>query len=322
VGNQAIVVEGLAKRYGELAALDGVDLQVEEGTIFGMLGPNGAGKTTAVRILATILAPDAGRAEVLGHDVVREPAAVRLRIGLAGQYAAVDPNLTGRENLRMVGILGQLPRSAIAPRADELLERFSLADAADRPLRTYSGGMRRRLDIAASLVPRPPVLFLDEPTTGLDLTSRNELWDMIRELVGEGTTVLLTTQYLEEADQLAGRVAVIDGGHVIANDAPGRLKADLGDTVVEMDFADEPLAMRAVGLLGGDGVGSVERDGRTVRVSSDRGARVLVDVLRRFDGDGVEPDTLSVREPSLDDVFLALTGHRAESAPPDEGSAA
>ena len=322
MGDQAIVVEGLVKRYGELAALDGIDLQVEEGTIFGLLGPNGAGKTTAVRILATILAPDAGRAEVLGHDVVREPAAVRLRIGLAGQYAAVDPNLTGRENLRMVGILGQLPRSAIAPRADELLERFSLADAADRPLRTYSGGMRRRLDIAASLVPRPPVLFLDEPTTGLDLTSRNELWDMIRELVGEGTTVLLTTRYLEEADQLAGRVAVIDGGRVIANDAPRRLKADLGDTVVEMDFADEPLAMRAVGLLGGDGVGSVERDGRTVRVSSDRGAHVLVDVLRRFDGDGVEPDTLSVREPSLDDVFLALTGHRAESASPDEGSAA
>ena len=322
MGDQAIFVEGLAKRYGELAALDGIDLQVEEGTIFGLLGPNGAGKTTAVRVLATILAPDAGRAEVLGHDVVREPAAVRLRIGLAGQYAAVDPNLTGRENLRMVGILGQLPRSAIAPRADELLERFSLADAADRPLRTYSGGMRRRLDIAASLVPRPPVLFLDEPTTGLDLTSRNELWDMIRELVGEGTTVLLTTQYLEEADQLAGRVAVIDGGRVIANDAPRRLKADLGDTVVEMDFADEPLAMRAVGLLGGDGVGSVERDGRTVRVSSDRGAHVLVDVLRRFDGDGVEPDTLSVREPSLDDVFLALTGHRAESASPDEGSAA
>jgi daunorubicin resistance ABC transporter ATP-binding subunit len=322
VGDQAIIVEALTKRYGDVAALDGIDLQVPEGTIFGLLGPNGAGKTTAVRVLATVLRPDGGRAEVLGRDVVREPAAVRRRIGLAGQYAAVDPNLTGRENLRMVGVLGQLPRSAIAPRADELLERFSLADAADRPLRTYSGGMRRRLDIAASLVPRPPVLFLDEPTTGLDLTSRNELWDMIRELVGEGTTVLLTTQYLEEADQLAERVAVVDGGRVIANDTPARLKADLGDTVVEMDFADEPLAVRALGLLGGDGVGAVEREGRTVRVSSDRGARVLVDVLRRFDGGGVEPDTLSVREPSLDDVFLALTGHRAASAPADEGSAA
>jgi ABC-2 type transport system ATP-binding protein len=308
----AIVVEGLTKRYGDLAALDGIDLEVQEGTVFGLLGPNGAGKTTAVRVLATILRPDAGRAEVLGRDVVREPDAVRRRIGLAGQYAAVDPNLTGRENLRMVGILGQLPRSAIAPRADELLRRFSLSDAADRPLRTYSGGMRRRLDIAASLVPKPPVLFLDEPTTGLDLTSRNELWDMIRELVDEGTTVLLTTQYLEEADQLAGRVAVIDGGHVIANDTPQRLKADLGDTVVEMDFPDEPTAERATALLGND-LGAVEREHRTVRVSSNRGAHVLVDVLRRFDADGVEPDTLSVREPSLDDVFLSLTGHRVET---------
>jgi daunorubicin resistance ABC transporter ATP-binding subunit len=307
----AIVVEGVTKHFGDLAALDGIDLQVEEGTVFGLLGPNGAGKTTAVRVLATILHPDAGRVEVLGRDVVREPEAVRRRIGLAGQYAAVDPNLTGRENLRMVGILGQLPRAAIAPRSDELLERFSLTDAADRPLRTYSGGMRRRLDIAASLVPKPPVLFLDEPTTGLDLTSRNELWEMIRELVEEGTTVLLTTQYLEEADQLAGRVAVIDEGHVIANGTPGQLKSDLGATVVEMDFADEPLAARAVALLAGDGVGKVEREHRTVRVSSDRGAHVLVEVLRRFDGDGVEPDTLSVREPSLDDVFLALTGHRA-----------
>ena len=317
----AILVEGLTKRFGELAALDGIDLQVEEGTIFGLLGPNGAGKTTAVRVLATILHPDGGRAEILGRDVVREPEAVRRRIGLAGQYAAVDPNLTGRENLRMVGILAQMPRAVISPRSDELLERFSLTGAADRPLRTYSGGMRRRLDIAASLVPKPPVLFLDEPTTGLDLTSRNELWEMIRELVGEGTTVLLTTQYLEEADQLAGRVAVIDGGHVIANDAPGRLKADLGATVVEMDFADEPLAQRALGLLAGDGLGKVEREHRTVRVSSDRGAHVLVEVLRRFDNDGVEPDTLSVREPSLDDVFLALTGHRAVAEEAEGGDA-
>ena len=321
MSDPAIVVEGLTKRFGELLALDGIDLEVDEGTVFGLLGPNGAGKTTAVRVLATILHPDAGRAEVLGRDVVREPEAVRRRIGLAGQYAAVDPNLTGRENLRMVGVLGQLPRAAIAPRADELLRRFSLTDAADRPLRTYSGGMRRRLDIAASLVPKPPVLFLDEPTTGLDLTSRNELWEMIRELVGEGTTVLLTTQYLEEADQLAGRVAVIDGGHVIANDTPGRLKAELGDTVVEMDFADEALAERALALLG-DGIGKVEREHRTVRVSSNRGAHVLVDVLRRFDADGVEPDTLSVREPSLDDVFLALTGHRAVSDEPSTGDAA
>jgi daunorubicin resistance ABC transporter ATP-binding subunit len=316
----AIQAEGLAKRFGDVAALDGIDLQVERATVFGLLGPNGAGKTTAVRILSTILQPDAGRAEVLGRDVVREPEAVRRRIGLAGQYAAVDANLTGRENLRMVGVLSQMARNAIAPRANSLLERFSLTDAADRPLRTYSGGMRRRLDIAASLMPSPPVLFLDEPTTGLDLTSRNELWAMIRELVDEGTTVLLTTQYLEEADQLAGRVAVIDGGHVIANDEPSRLKAQMGDTVVEMSFPDEGFAERAVGLLGGDSLGKVEREHRTVRVSSNKGARVLVEVLRRFDADGVEPSTLTVREPSLDDVFLALTGHRAEASEPDQSA--
>jgi ABC-2 type transport system ATP-binding protein len=316
MGDPAILVEQLTKRFGELAALDGVDLAVERRTVFGLLGPNGAGKTTAVRVLSTILQPDAGRAEVLGHDVVREPEAVRRRIGLAGQYAAVDANLTGRENLRMVGVLGQLPRSAIAPRADVLLERFSLSGAADRPLRTYSGGMRRRLDIAASLMQRPPVLFLDEPTTGLDLTSRNELWSMIRELVSDGTTVLLTTQYLEEADQLADRIAVIDDGHVIANDTPARLKSELGDTVVEMGFADEPLAERALGLLSGDGLGTVERDGSAVKVSSNRGAHMLIEILHRLDAerDGLEPATLSVREPSLDDVFLALTGHRAEHA--------
>ena len=309
----AIVVEGLVKRFDEIVALDGVDLDVAEGTVFGLLGPNGAGKTTAVRVLATVLQPDAGRAMVLGHDVVKEPDAVRRRIGMAGQYAAVDPNLTGRENLQMVGVLGQLPRPAIAPRADELLGRFDLLDAADRPARTYSGGMRRRLDIAASLVPRPPVLFLDEPTTGLDLTSRNELWDMIRELVADGTTVLLTTQYLEEADQLAGRIAVVDGGKIIANDTPSALKSQLGDTVVELGFLDEATAERAQVLLGEGIPGSVEREGSSLRVSSDQGPRVLVEVLRRFDGDDIEPATLSVREPSLDDVFLTLTGRHAET---------
>lgn len=312
MGENAIVVEGLRKHFGDVVALDGVTFEVPEGTVFGLLGPNGAGKTTAIRVLATVLRPDAGRAEVLGRDVVREPEAVRRRIGLAGQNAAVDPNLTGRENLRMVGLLGQLPRREITPRADELLERFDLSIAADRPLRTYSGGMRRRLDVAASLVQRPPVLFLDEPTTGLDLTSRNELWDMIRELVNDGTTVLLTTQYLEEADRLASRIAVVDLGRVIANDTPDQLKTQLGSTVVEMDVRGDGRAVRAVQLLGESIGGRVEREGDTIRITSDRGAHVLIDVLRSLDGDGLSPDTLTVREPSLDDVFLALTGRHAE----------
>jgi ABC-2 type transport system ATP-binding protein len=307
----AILVEGLRKRFGSVAALDGVDFDVPAGTVFGLLGPNGAGKTTAVRILSTILRPDAGRAEVLGFDVVRSPEAVRRRIGLAGQNAAIDPNLTGHENLRLIGKLTQLPQERIAPRADELLERFDLTDAAHRPARTYSGGMRRRLDVAAALVQRPPVLFLDEPTTGLDLHSRNELWAMIRELVGDGTTVLLTTQYLEEADRLAERVAVVDGGHIIANDTPARLKADLGKTVVEMSLPDESAAARAVAILSGR-AGRVEHEGSTLRLSSDDGPSLLIEALRTLDENGLEPATLAVREPSLDDVFLALTGHRAE----------
>ncbi len=309
----AVVVEDLRKRFGDVVALDGIDFEVSRGTVFGLLGPNGAGKTTAVRVLATVLRADAGRAVVLGHDVVRDAEGVRRRIGLAGQNAAVDPNLTGRENLRMVGILGQMTRADVMPRAAELLERFELSTAADRPLRTYSGGMRRRLDIAASLMPRPPVLFLDEPTTGLDLPSRNELWEMIRELVSDGTTVLLTTQYLEEADRLATRIAVVDDGKVIANDTPKRLKSNLGNTIVELGLRGDGRAERALTMLReslGDGV---ERDGDTIRITSDQGARVLFQVLRTLDRDSLEPDTLTVREPSIDDVFLALTGHRAES---------
>lgn len=309
----AIVVDGLSKRFGDVVALDHVAFEVPERTVFGLLGPNGAGKTTAVRVLATVIRPDGGRAEVLGHDVVRDADAVRRRIGLAGQNAAVDPNLTGRENLRMVGLLGQLPGPEVMPRANELLERFGLSDAADRPLRTYSGGMRRRLDVAASLVGRPPVLFLDEPTTGLDLTSRNELWEMIRELVDDGTTVLLTTQYLEEADRLADRIAVVDRGHVIANDSPDRLKAQLGSTVVEMDVRGDGRAEQALRLVSGRVDGRVEREGERLRITSERGAHVLIEVLRVLGDDGVEPDTLTVREPSLDDVFLALTGHHAET---------
>ena len=222
MSDSAILVEGLAKRFGDVVALDGIDFQVPAGSVFGLLGPNGAGKTTAIRILTTILPPDRGRAEVLGLDVVRQADEVRQRIGLAGQYAAVDPNLTGGENLRLTGRLAQLPSADARLRADELLERFDLTDAADRPARTYSGGMRRRLDVAAALVQRPPVVFLDEPTTGLDLHSRNTLWEMIRELVADGTTVLLTTQYLEEADRLAHRIAVVDDGRVIANDTRPR----------------------------------------------------------------------------------------------------
>ena len=307
----AIRAEGLVKRYGDLEALTGIDLDVPRGSVFGLLGPNGAGKTTAVRILATILRPDAGHASVLGHDVVEQAQAVRRRIGLAGQYAAVDANLTGRENLRMVGVLGQLPTPQIAPRAAELLEKFDLADAADRPLRTYSGGMRRRLDIAASLVTRPPVLFLDEPTTGLDLTSRNALWETIEQLVADGTTVLLTTQYLEEADRLAERIVVIDGGKVIANDTPENLKSQLGSTVVEMRFgADE--SERASALLLGHVDGQVERDDGTVRITSNAGARIFIEALRTLNATAIVPETLAVREPSLDDVFLSLTGHRAE----------
>ncbi len=310
----AIRVEGLTKRFGAVEALAGIDLEVAARTVFGLLGPNGAGKTTTIRILATVIPPDGGRAEVLGHDVVRDAKAVRRTIGLAGQYAAVDGNLTGRENLRLIGRLVHLSRSEIASRATALLERFELTDAADRPVRTYSGGMRRRIDLAAALVNRPPVLFLDEPTTGLDPHSRNEVWEMVGELVSDGTTVVLTTQYLEEADRLASRVAVVDEGRVIANDTPDRLKSRLGSTVVELGFPDAAAAARAQGLLAGAGTGSPEQDGSIVRLTSGDGAGVVVEALRALDAGGLSPAGLTVREPSLDDVFLALTGRHAEQA--------
>ncbi|HUQ63582.1 MAG TPA: ATP-binding cassette domain-containing protein [Acidimicrobiales bacterium] len=310
--DSAIRVEGLHKRFGDVVALDGVDLNVAPGTVYGLLGPNGAGKTTTVRILTTILQADEGHASVLGFDVTREPVTVRRLIGLTGQFAAIDGNLTGRENLRLVGKLTQLPKAEVVARAGELLDRFGLTDAGDRPARTYSGGMRRRLDVAAALVHKPPVLFLDEPTTGLDPQSRNDLWEMIRELVAEGTTVLLTTQYLEEADRLAERIAVIDGGKVIAEGTPVELKARLGSTVVEIGLETQAAAIAAEAALShldGDGV---QREDTVVRLKADDGAKTVMDALRTLDAQGLAATTLALRDPSLDDVFLALTGRHAE----------
>jgi daunorubicin resistance ABC transporter ATP-binding subunit len=310
----ALVVEDLGKRFGTVVAVDGVNLTVPAGTVLGLLGPNGAGKTTTVRILTTILRPDSGRATVLGHDVATSPEAVRSTIGLAGQYAAVDENLTGRENLRMVGQLTHQRRAVIGPRADELLERFSLAEAADRPVRTYSGGMRRRLDLAAALVHRPPVLFLDEPTTGLDPRGRNDLWGVISELVADGMTLLLTTQYLEEAERLADRVIVIDGGRVIAEGTSEELKHRLGATIIEVRLGDAAAAERARGHLTSVGAAEVLDDGRTVAVTVQDAGRAVLEVVRSLDANQLTPEWLTVREPSLDDVFLQLTGHKAEEA--------
>jgi ABC-2 type transport system ATP-binding protein len=334
--DSAIRVDGLTKRFGTVDALAGIDLSVPTGTVYGLLGPNGAGKTTTVRILTTILRPDGGRAEVLGLDVVRHAQTVRESIGLAGQYAAIDENLTGRENLQLVGRLTHLRKADVAGRADELLERFGLTDAATRPAKTYSGGMRRRLDLAAALVHRPPVLFLDEPTTGLDPASRSDLWQVIEELVAEGTTLLLTTQYLEEADRLVDRLAVVDRGMVIAEGTPAQLKANLGGTVIAITLDDPAAGVRAAGLLSPfaaanadspAGDGAVRLDGSSLEVTVDDGARTVVGVLRALDGAGIAPAGLSVREPSLDDVFLSLTGHRAggetsDSAEHDAGELA
>jgi ABC-2 type transport system ATP-binding protein len=316
--NDAIRVEQLKKCFGAVTALDGVDFAVPAGSVLGLLGPNGAGKTTAVRILTTILNRDGGRAEVLGLDVGAHPQAVRERIGLAGQYAAVDENLTGSENLWMVGKLSHLSPKTIRPRAAELLARFDLEHAAARPVRTYSGGMRRRLDLAAALVHRPEVLFLDEPTTGLDPQGRTGLWRVIQELVREGTTVLLTTQYLEEADHLADNIVVIDHGHVIAEGTASELKARLGATIVEIGFADVAHAQRARGVLAAVGMCEVEADGHTVQLKSSDGARVAIDVVRALDRESLEPASLSLREPTLDDVFLELTGHAAAETETDE----
>jgi ABC-2 type transport system ATP-binding protein len=320
--DNAVVVEDLRKSFGTVVALAGVDFAVPTGTILGLLGPNGAGKTTAVRILTTILRRDGGRAEVLGIDVDGDPQAVRERIGLAGQYAAVDENLTGRENLRLVGLLTHLSDTVVRGRADELLEWFDLTDAANRTVRTYSGGMRRRLDLAAALVHRPPVLFLDEPTTGLDPRSRTDLWGVISQLVREGTTVLLTTQYLEEADLLADRIVVIDCGKVIAQGTSSELKATVGATIIEIDVADPANAQRARSALAKHGMCDVETDGHTVELKVNDGSRAAVDVVRTLDREGLEPVSLTLREPTLDDVFLTLTGHAAEEPVSDDLAAA
>jgi ABC-2 type transport system ATP-binding protein len=316
----AIWAEGLQKSFGKTKALDGLDLSVEEGTVLGLLGPNGAGKTTAVRILTTLLTPDAGRAEVAGLDVVRQADELRARIGLTGQYAAVDEYLTGRENLEMVGRLYHLPKKQARGRADELLERFDLVGAATRLVKTYSGGMRRRLDLAASLVLSPPVLFLDEPTTGLDPRSRITMWDIIGELVSGGTTLLLTTQYLDEADRLADRIAVVDAGRVIAEGTSAELKARVGGESLEVTVARGGGLKDAAGVLEryahGEGGVRVDEQRRYVGATVSGGSGLLAAVVRDLDAARIEVDELGLHRPTLDDVFLTLTGHAAESEQP------
>ena len=315
MADPAIAAHGLVKHFGPVAALEGIDLAVQAGNVLGVLGPNGAGKTTAVRILATILKPDAGQASVLGLDVVRDAEQVRAVIGLAGQYAALDENLTGRENLRLIGRLTHQPRGAIAARAEELLDRFGLQTAARRPVRTYSGGMRRRLDLAVALVHRPLVLFLDEPTTGLDPVGRAELWTLIGQLVTGGTTVLLTTQYLEEADRLANTIVVIDRGQIIADGTPAQLKASLGATIVEIRVADQGGAQRAAAGLQRIGPADMLDGGRVLALRVTDKGPAIQEVLRLLDACAVVPDSVAIREPTLDDVFLQLTGHRAGPGP-------
>jgi ABC-2 type transport system ATP-binding protein len=318
----AIRTEGIQRRFGRIEALKGVDLAVERGTVFGLLGPNGAGKTTMVRILTTLLPPDAGRAEVVGLDVVKDAEELRSRIGLAGQFAAIDGNLTGRENLEMVGRLYHLPKEAVRERSAEVLTRLGLADAADRPSRTYSGGMRRRLDLGASLVAKPSVLFLDEPTTGLDPRSRLDLWEMIRELRSEGITLLLTTQYLEEADNLADKIAVIDLGQVIAEGTADELKDKVGGEVLELHVGDKTVTRAAADAL--DRVGrmeNVDESSGLIRIQAGGdGTHVVVDAVRQLDAAGIRIGDIALHKPTLDDVFLTLTGHAAEEPTDEEPS--
>ncbi|MFP8907883.1 ATP-binding cassette domain-containing protein [Streptomyces atacamensis] len=312
----AIHAEGLVKTFGDVRALDGVDLDVPEGTVLGLLGPNGAGKTTTVRVLTTLLRPDSGRAAVAGIDVLKHPQEVRRSIGLSGQFAAVDEYLTGRENLQMVGRLYQMSARDAKRRAAELLERFNLADAADRTAKTYSGGMRRRLDLAAALVVSPPVMFMDEPTTGLDPRNRQALWEVIEELVAGGTTLLLTTQYLEEADRLAHDIAVVDHGRVIARGTSDELKARIGGERIEVVVHERDDISVAEEVLRGLGRGAValEEHTRRLTVPVVGGAKLLAEAIRELDARSVEIDDVGLRRPTLDDVFISLTGHAAEEA--------
>jgi ABC-2 type transport system ATP-binding protein len=316
-----ITADGLVKIYrsrkSEVRALDGLDLAVPQGTVLGLLGPNGAGKTTAVRILATLLKPDAGHATIDGLDIVRDAARIRTIIGLSGQYAAVDENLTGRENLWMFGRLYQLSSVDARLRATELLDQFGLADAADRVVRTYSGGMRRRLDLGSALIGRPRLLFLDEPTTGLDPRSRLGMWDVIRSLVRGGTTLLLTTQYLEEADELADTIAVVDRGRIIARGTADELKSSVGGERIEVVVHDRVAIQQARDVLTRDGVGgdtTLDEHTRKLTVPAGGGAGTLVQVVRDLDEAGIKIDDIGLRRPTLDDVFLSLTGHAAEDA--------
>ena len=318
--DSAVQVRGLVKTYGSTRALDGVDLDIPAGRVLGLLGPNGAGKTTTVRILTTLLRPDSGEAHVAGYDVLTQPDEVRQRIGLSGQYAAVDENLTGFENLYMVGRLYGRRKSAARSRARELLARFALEEAADRPAKGYSGGMRRRLDLAGALVAEPTVVVLDEPTTGLDPGGRLDTWGVIKELVADGTTVLLTTQYLEEADQLADSIVVIDHGRVIARGTADELKAQIGGERLELVVASAADLPATLEVLREVGTGEPSGDDHTRRaeIFVDTGPKALIEALRRLDGQGIAVQDVALHRPTLDDVFLSLTGHGAESAPAEE----